>query len=499
VSTLEHLYHNIIESARSGVPEGVRDARDLCSQLPPADAENTTIVSSALIETAVALEQHADLDGAADLYSRLAEDVLIVPSIRANATFRLGAILGHLGRTEASLAALEAACSQSDDLLVQRTALYHLASSLGSIREYEKAFNYLDRLLQLPGDEPSTLAAQLKLVHCRARAGLSIEEIPACPATFSPLEAAAWIEAAFTLECTRHEKLSDPMYERFMSAGPMQDTLHGQALWQLVLGTLHACPEDAPALVPRLLEYAGEGSLASMLHAKAIECLAYKPDVLIEEIERIWDTMPKSCNPDLAGALMLGAFGLEQRGHLAAARWAYERLVTVDGLPSHVATNAHFRLGVTLDAQGEWNKAVTHYVEASQRADRSDPIREEASWRVAQAMQLAEDYTGAAQIFNNLREDASLPDAKRAKAQLQYGMCLLRAGHTDSAVSEIVKCRASTIGEISLQADVVLAEIYEAARDSKRACECYQRVLHHPEAHPLERNAALTRLRSLGG
>jgi tetratricopeptide (TPR) repeat protein len=498
VNTIEQLYHKIIELARSGAAEDVYLACDLCMQLPPADAANTAVVSSAAIETAVALERIGDLQRAADLYHRLSSDSATVASIRANATFRLGAILGHMGLTEESLAKLEAAGSQCDDLLVQRTALYHLASSLAVRGRFEAACDHLERLVSLPGDEPSELAARLKLIHCRARAGRSVGEIPDGVSTLSPLEAAAWMEAAFSLERTLGEELSAAMQERFTCAAAMTDAVRGQALWHLALGTLSAHPNDAPALTARLLQYEGADSLAPMLWAKAIECLAHKPDLSPDEIQTIWDRMPERCSSDLAGALMLAAFNLEQRGHLAAARCAYERLVSAEHLPDHVLTNAHFRLGVTLDSLGEWSAAVAHYTRASQQTAVSDPIRTEARFRLAQALQMEEDFNGAADLFRILREDVSLPEGKRAHARLQYGICLLRAGHIEAALTEIDACRTGTHGETSLAAEVALAEIYEAGRDTKRARECYQRVLHHPEAHPMERTAALTRLRRLG-
>jgi tetratricopeptide (TPR) repeat protein len=496
---LEQLSQNIIALARSGSRESAVEAHSLCSKLP-ALGTDSGILGSALIETAVSLENHGELHRAVELYTRLTEDAGTAPDVRANAAFRLGAALGLQGMTDASRRALLAATDYGRDGSIRRMALFQLAHSYACERQYDDACQQLEQLLLTPGDDPSPLAAQLKLIHCRARAGSAeVPEVPFGAVPLTAIEAAAWMEAALSLEQSGRDDLSTQMFERLGNAGPVPDAIRGHALWNVVVAVLASDPANAPALVPRLLEYEGDDPPAAMLWGKAIECVARRRNAETADVESIWSRMPGQITDQIASGMMQAAFALEQCGHVEPARWAYEKLLSYEGVPPAVQANAHLRLGIVLDALGFWDTAVREFEAASGVAEGVGPVQSEAAYRVAQARQMTEQYASAAELYGRLRGDAMLPAVKRAQAQLQYGNCLLRSGDRQRAMAEFEEARKSANGETSLKAEITLAEIYEATRDIARARECYERVLSHPNAEPVTRAAALNRLQKLKG
>jgi tetratricopeptide (TPR) repeat protein len=168
----------------------------------------------------------------------------------------------------------------------------------------------------------------------------------------------------------------------------------------------------------------------------------------------------------------------------------------MDGVPDAVRGNVRLRLGIVLDAQGLWDRAACEY-DAATRIDCPPNIQSQAAYRLAQSLEMAEEYAKAAEIFCRLRGDTSLDQPRRGEAQLRYAMCLLKSGQRDEALAQLESCRQSGSADAALKADIALAEIHESARDVARARECYERVLSHPSAEPATRAAALTRLQRL--
>jgi hypothetical protein len=455
---IDQLYKRIIHLARSGTHQSAVEAYRLCKHLPIAGEACDTIVTTALIEGAVSLETHGAYAECAELLSTVAD--------------------------------------QASDISVQRAALFNLSRVLAVNGQFREACVPLERLLQLPGEEPSSLVTRLKLIHCRARAG---EALPAAPDPVSSLtasEAAAWIEAAQSVEQAGGYDVAALMFDRLTDA-TMPLTLLGHALWHAVISRLARAPQQAELLVPKLLAYNGAEPPAAILWAKAIECLAHRPDVELAALAAIWNKLPGTITEDAAGVLMQAAFTLECSGHLDAARWAYEKLAQAEGVPDVILANVHLRLGVVLDAQGAWDLAVREYEAAAQLAGSPTVAHSDAAYRLARSREMAEEYREAAQMFGALRSDGLLEPWQRAEAQFRYALCLLRAGEKKLALLELEICRNSSVAAASLKADIALAELHESARDNARARECYERVLANPAAEPATKAAALTRLHRL--
>jgi tetratricopeptide (TPR) repeat protein len=380
----------------------------------------------------------------------------------------------------------------------QRAVLFHSANWCAGEERYAEACGLLEELIDLPGDDPTPLAATLKLIHCRARAGSEdIPKIPEAAESLSAIEAAAWMEAALSLQAAGRDVLGSEMFARLAETRSMPEEVVGHALWHVVVSQLGSDPRNAASLVPRLLEYSGEDPPAAMLWGKAIECLAHRQHLDLSDIEAIWNKLPARTSERVASGLMQAAFTLERCGHLEAARWAYQRLIVMEGVPEPVRANAHLRLGIVLDARGLWDLAIREY-EAAYRLEGARGIAQcEAAFRLAQTREMNEEYTDAAEMFERLRNDALLSSSQRDQAQLRYALCLLKSGQREPAVIELERCRAESSGDTSLKADIALAEIHESLRDLARARECYERVLSNPAAEPSTRTAALNRLQKL--
>ena len=259
---------------------------------------------------------------------------------------------------------------------------------------------------------------------------------------------------------------------------------------------LRSDPQKAESLIPKLLAYQGDDPPAPMLWGKAIECVACRSHVEGADVESIWDKLPLPIVDETAGVLMQAAFTLECRGHLDAARLSYERLASMEGVPEAVLVNARLRLGIVLDALGLWDLAVREYEAASRIQCEPNVVQSQAVFRLAQAREMAEEYSEAVGLFAGLRADTLLDQPQRTQAQLRYAMCLLKVGDKERALVELETCRQAG-GDASLKADMALAEIHESSRNAAEARACYERVLANPAAEPLTKSAALTRLQRL--
>jgi tetratricopeptide (TPR) repeat protein len=360
--------------------------------------------------------------------------------------------------------------------------LYHRIIELASSGECETAMQWFTRLEDGGGALP--LAVRLKAIHCGAKTG--IEDLPLMPETIESLsafESAAWIEAALSLEQARRNDLAALMFDRLIATPSMPEPFRGHALWHAVVSRLASDPQTAESLIPKLLAYQGDDPPAPMLWGKAIECVAFRSQVESADVETIWNKLPVPIAEETAGVLMQAAFTLESRGHLDAARLSYDRLVSMEGVPETVLVNARLRFGIVLDALGLWDLAVREYEAASQIECGPNVAQTQAVFRLAQAREMAEEYSEAVVLFAGLRSDTLLDQPQRTQAQLRYAMCLLKGGDKGRALVELETCRQAG-GDASLKADMALAEIHESTRNAAQARACYERVLANPAAEP---------------
>jgi tetratricopeptide (TPR) repeat protein len=371
--------------------------------------------------------------------------------------------------------------------------LYHQIIELANSGECAGATHLFSRL---GNTNTLPLAVRLKMVHCQAKLGIYEVAIPDPVESLSAFEAAAWIEAAQSLEQAGRTDLAALMFDRLIAMPSMPDPFRGHALWHAVVGRLAYDPQVAESLIHQLLAYEGTDPPAPMLWGKAIECIAYRSRVDAADVERIWNKLPVPTAEPVAGVLMQAAFTLECRGHLDAARFGYESLTSMDGVPNTVLVNARLRLGIVLDALGLWGLAVREYEAAAGIQCAPNVAQSQAAFRLAQAREAAEEYSEAAGLFALLRSDTFLDQLQRAQAQLRYAMCLLRAGDKEGALDELEICRQAG-GDAALKSDMAQAEIHESNRDAGKARACYERVLANPAAEPATKAAAVSRLQRL--
>jgi tetratricopeptide (TPR) repeat protein len=373
--------------------------------------------------------------------------------------------------------------------------LYQRAIELANSGDCESAMELLAGVDHRASSVP--LAVRLKIIHCAVKLGKhEFPPVPEAADSLTAFEAAAWIQAALSLQEAGRPDLAALMFDRLMQTSSMPKPFRGHGLWHAVVGRLAFDPQSAESLIPGLLGYEDDDPPAGMLWGKAIECLAWRSRVEDGDVDFIWRKLPGSTTADIAGVLMQAAFTLEFRGHLDAARFSYEKLVSMDGVPESILVNARLRLGIVLDGLGLWESAVREYEAAVRIPCEANVARSQAVFRLAQVREMAEEYSDAAELFDGLRSDNLLDTAQREQAQLRYAICLLKAGNKEQAQQELETCRRAA-GDTSLKADMALAELHESTHDVVNARKCYERVLANPAAEPVAKAAALSRLRRL--
>jgi tetratricopeptide (TPR) repeat protein len=96
-----------------------------------------------------------------------------------------------------------------------------------------------------------------------------------------------------------------------------------------------------------------------------------------------------------------------------------------------------------------------------------------------------EEYDEAARQYQELKMTDALSAAQQAQVRLRYGRCLVNIGNADAGERELGECRELyPESEVSVQADLLLADIYGERADLRAAVACYRRVIEHPYAEP---------------
>jgi len=245
-------------------------------------------------------------------------------------------------------------------------------------------------------------------------------------------------------------------------------------------------PKGALAWFERLL-VEGVPDMVSRLHVRLrrITCQlagAEKlSEVAIDELPEPGETIPAA----LAGAWFAAAYAFEASSDFARAAEWYERLLHRPGLPVVLEVDAQYRCGFVSEARLDWKTSVEHY-ENCVDAPRVYPFAQDlARLQLANLLYASEDYDGAANHYQILKFTGELSARQQAQARLRHARCLINCGDTEAGERELVLCCGLyPESEESVQAELLLADIYGERKDHHAAAACYQRVIQHPFAEP---------------
>ena len=200
------------------------------------------------------------------------------------------------------------------------------------------------------------------------------------------------------------------------------------------------------------------------------------------------DELPPAGEPvpeATAGAWFEAAYGFESANCLAEAAAMYEGLLNRPGLPAVLEANARFRCGFVSEARLNWSKSLEHY-ERSVHAPRVYPLAQDlARLHLANLRYAFEEYGEAAEHYRELKFSDALSVAQQAHARLRYARCLVNGDDRNAGEKELNECRELyPDSDVSVQANLLLADIYGERADYRAAASCYQRVVEHPYAEP---------------
>jgi len=189
----------------------------------------------------------------------------------------------------------------------------------------------------------------------------------------------------------------------------------------------------------------------------------------------------------------------ELTGFPGLAKDLYLRLLEMNGVPGVVRTNCCYRAGLTFESLAQWDESLRYYEKAIHAPDAYPAAQAQARLRLAELLFLSEDFEAAQEHFRVLIASPGLGPRRQLECQLRHAVCLLRAGRADEARRELEACRerATPHAGLDVKADLLLAELFEAGKDFRSACACYERILDNPSSEPQERAGALLRLADL--
>jgi tetratricopeptide (TPR) repeat protein len=174
----------------------------------------------------------------------------------------------------------------------------------------------------------------------------------------------------------------------------------------------------------------------------------------------------------------------------------YLRLLEMQGVPSRIRTNCHFRLGLIREALADWDESFRHYQAAVDAPPEFPEAQVKARLSLAILHYLSEDYEAAASHLAALPFAGELPPHQRLEAHFRLGVCLLRLGKLEEAQRELEAYR-ERCGGADVKTDLCLAELFELRGELASAKACYQRAMTNPNAEPVTKAAALTRFYQL--
>jgi tetratricopeptide (TPR) repeat protein len=188
---------------------------------------------------------------------------------------------------------------------------------------------------------------------------------------------------------------------------------------------------------------------------------------------------------ETAGAWFEAAYAFEVSSDLATAFDWYRLLLDRTKLPAALAVNARFRCGYVSEARLDWNTSLACY-EQCVESPRVYPLAQDlARLHLANLLYASEEYDRAAAHYAVLKLADSLTPGQQAQARLRHARCLICEGCTEEGEKELVQCRRQyTDSDVSVQAELLLADIYGGRADHRAAEDCYRRVIDHPCAEP---------------
>ncbi|MDX2154339.1 MAG: hypothetical protein SFV54_26600 [Bryobacteraceae bacterium] len=191
-------------------------------------------------------------------------------------------------------------------------------------------------------------------------------------------------------------------------------------------------------------------------------------------------------------------FQLELAGNQRAARHCYETVLKHADNCSGLAANAEYRLGLTLEALGDYSGATDHYRRSAEIAGRPFPAAQDlARFQLAKLLYLAEEYADSVRQLEQLQVGASLPAAYVPEVTLRLAAALCRLGNTEEAKRALVEWRArfpEGKTEVDVRIDLFLAETYRSEGSYGAARDCLRKVVENPAAAHQTRTRALQTL-----
>jgi tetratricopeptide (TPR) repeat protein len=190
------------------------------------------------------------------------------------------------------------------------------------------------------------------------------------------------------------------------------------------------------------------------------------------------------------------AFDLEVSGQLEGALTLYRGIADLEDVPADVRQNLHYRTGLVLEAQHDFERAAEQYAIAIALPRTFPAAQAEARWRMARLRFLNEEHAAAETDLLLCEKDEALHVETRQEAAFCLGLCCDRMGRMPEAIAWMTRAREEQVcsPQFRIRVDLALADLHERAGALPAAREALNRVSNDPEADQLTRLAAYNAL-----
>jgi TolA-binding protein len=349
---------------------------------------------------------------------------------------------------------------------------YHAAAQKAKKREdYQEAVNWYRVYLDSFPTDPRAPTMQFLLAELLfedRRFAAAATEYERAAYGYPHHEKSADAGYAALLAYAEHEKLAKGRYLRTVRRRSVESALR----------FAEANPKDGRT--PRVLVDASEKLYADDDPKAAADlaqrALAFQPPPALELRRTAWTVVAHV-------AFQQGAFDRAERAYQEALALTPGRASSRAGLAERLAASV-YKQGEQARAAGQMRAAADHFLRVGRLVPNS-PARANAEFDAAAALIVLKDWNAAARILEAFRRNYP-KHPLYAEVPRKLAVCYLESGQTLKAAGEFEALSAAKKDVAFASAALwQAAELYEKARDERKAAAAYERYVHiHPR--PLE-------------
>jgi tetratricopeptide (TPR) repeat protein len=265
-------------------------------------------------------------------------------------------------------------------------------------------------------------------------------------------------------------------------------------------------------------QYVSQSDLRSVASGVAIE--VSKSDGLTAALERIAGHLARGGADEIEAAIslvpLLPREGGEQRARVTKAIYdvalaaeqlpnferciqLFEQVLSHPDDPRNSHAGAWFRIGINNERLGRWKDALAAFRKSLMLVQDWPHLTAHAHHHIADLLSASEEHREAAQHYQALL--SMVPeDLPESSVLLGMARCAIRLDKAGEARESLEKVRSlDPQGSNGMEANRLLAQLYEADHQWKAARQCYENILSNPHCSDAIGSATRTRLLALSG